>query len=193
MHKFALLATTALLLAGCEAPQQSRTWETVKTVRHVGPFVKEPAAAYAEKLHTALQGARIEHKVVTFKFRYRSRLLLNREGEETAVIYRDPATPANPWWLMSERLFSPVWLPTQPVATQVSFYVSRPATVVKVEEFSAEICNPGKESKSIVKMHKGKKQAGKKVAGKGGKSVVKPSSNVTKSKAKKKKPSVRLA
>ena len=189
MHKLALLtAATALLLASCEAPRQSRTWENVKAVRHEGPLVKEPDVAYAEKLHTTLQGARVEHKVVTFKFRYRSRLLLNREGEETAIIYRDPATPAHPWWLMSERLFSPVWLPTQPVASQVAFYVRRPATVVKVEDFPAEICKPARESKSA-----GKKNAGKKHSGKGGKSVVKPVSHPSKSKGKKPKASRRAA
>ena len=129
MQKLTLLAA-ALFLAGCETPRPSRTWETVKAVRHIGPFVKDPASAYAEKLHTTLQNARVEHKVVTFKFRYRSRLLLHREGEETAVIYRDPATPAQPWWLMSERLSTPVWLPTQPLASQVAFHVRRPATLV---------------------------------------------------------------
>lgn len=185
MHKFALLtATAALFLAGCEAPRHSRTWETVKAVRHVGPFVKDPAVAYAEKLHKALQSTRVEHRVVTFKFRYRSRLLLNREGEETAVIYRDPATPAHPWWLMSERLFSPVWLPTQPLASQVAFYVRRPATVVSLDEFPSEICKPEKGSKSAGKKHMSKKQPGKKGAGKGGKSVVKTASHSAKSKPK---------
>ena len=189
MQKLALLAAI-LLLAGCETPRPSRTWETVKAVRHTGPFVENPAAAYAEKLHTTLQNARVAHKVVTFKFRYRSRLLLNREGEETAVIYRDPATPAQPWWLMSERLSTPVWLPTQPLASQVAFHIRRPATVVKVETFPAEICKPARESKCLGKSHAGKKKAGKKHAGKGGKSGVKPASHAGKSKAKKRKTSV---
>ena len=192
MQKLAVLtAATALLLAGCEAPRQSRTWETVKALRHAGPFVKEPAVTYAENLHTTLRSERVEHKVVTFKFRYRSRLMLNREGEETAVIYRDSATPAHPWWLMSERLFSPVWLPTQPVASQVAFYVRRPATVVKLDEFPADIAKPAKGSKSAGKNHAGKKKAGRKHAGKGGKSVVKPISHSGKSKTKNRKTSVR--
>ena len=193
MQKLALLAAATTLLASCEAPRPSRTWETVKAVRHSGPFEKDPASAYAEKLHTTLQNARVEHKVVTFKFRYRSRLLLHREGEETAVIYRDPATPAQPWWLMSERLSTPVWLPTQPLASQVAFHLRRPATVVKVEAFPAEICKPARESKCAGKNHAGKKKAGKKHAGKAGKSVVKPASHAVKSKAKKRKTSVRSA
>ena len=184
MQKLAIVsAATTLLFTGCETPRQSRTWETVKAVRHAGPFVKEPAATYAGELHKTLQNARIDHKVVTFTFRYRSRILLNREGEETAVIYRDPSTPALPWWLMSERLSSPVWLPTQPVPSQVAFYLRRPATVVKVEDFPAEITKPFRESKYTGKKHTGKKKAGKKHAGKGGKSVVKPASHPAKSKA----------
>ena len=179
MQKLALLAATTLLLAGCETPRPSRTWETVKAVRHTGPFVENPAAAYAEKLHATLQTAHVEHKVVTFKFRYRSRLLLHREGEETAVVYRDPATPAQPWWLMSERLCTPVWLPTKPLASQVAFHVRRPATLVKVETFPAEICKPARESKC----------GGKKHAGKGGESAV----HGGKSKAKKRMTSVRSA
>lgn len=187
MRQFALLtAASALLLASCEAPPRWHTWETVKAVRHAGPSVKQPAVAYAEKLHAALQTARVEHKVVTFKFRYRSRLLLNREGQETAVIYRDPATPADPWWLMSNRLFSPVWLPTQPVASQVAFYVRRPATVVEVEDFPAEIHKPEKGSKSVGKKHLKKKKTGKKNA-KGGKSAVKPAAHSAKAKLNKRK------
>jgi hypothetical protein len=165
MHKLALLTTaTAILLAGCGTSQPSRTWETVKAVRHTGPGVQNPDAAYAEKLHKTLQGARVGHKVVTFKFRYRSRLQLYREGEETAVIYRDCCTPAQPWWAMAERLSTPVWLPTQPVGSQVSFFVRRPTTIVKIEEFPGDCAKPaGKCGKSFVKpaSHRAKSKAGK--------------------------------
>ena len=147
MNQFALLTATALLLAGCETPRHSRTWETVKAVRHTGPFVQEPASAYAEKLHATLQGASVPHKVVTFKFRYHSRLLLSREGEETAVIYRDCATPAQPSWLMSERLSSPVWLPRKPLESQVAFYLSRPVSIVKVEDFPANAARHARKHK----------------------------------------------
>ncbi|MEO6785779.1 MAG: hypothetical protein ABI318_06565 [Chthoniobacteraceae bacterium] len=135
MHKLSLLITAAIFLTGCEAAKRSRTWETVRSVPHIGPRMDTPDTAYADRLHSALHDARVEHKVVTFKFRYRSRLLLNPEGEETAVIYRDNATPAHPWWLMAERLTTPVWLPSEPVASQAAFYVSRPVTIVKVEDF----------------------------------------------------------
>ena len=134
--------------------------------------MENPAAAYAEKLHHALQSAHVEHKVVTFKFRYRSRLLLDREGEETAVIYRDCSTPANPWWIMAERLSTPVWLPTQPVASQVAFFLSRPTAIVKIDEFPAESTRPTK--KAIY-------------AGKSGKSVAKPAARSAKASAAKPK------
>jgi hypothetical protein len=170
MNKLSLLgATAAIFLAGCEAPQKSHTWAIVHAVPHAGPAAKAPALEYARELHTALETSRVEHKIVTFKFRYRSRILLNREGEETAVIYRDPATPSHPWGLMSERIFSPVWLPTEPVASQVSFYVRRPATVVKIEDFPARHARKHRH------------------AGRDGKSVVKPRSHPSKSKGKKAK------
>jgi hypothetical protein len=173
MQKLTLLTTAAaILLAGCGTSQPSRTWETVKAVRHIGPGVQNPDVTYAENLHKALQGARVEHKVVTFKFRYRSRLQLYREGEETAVIYRDCCTPAQPWWIMAERLSTPEWLPTQPVESQAAFYVRRPATIVKIDEFPSEAAQPAKKTKH---------------AGKGGKSLVKPASHSAKSKAKKPK------
>jgi hypothetical protein len=168
MQKLSLLiASAATLLTGCEAPQKSHTWEIVRAVRHSGPSEKVPAPAYAKELHRVLQGAGIEHKVVTFKFRYRARILLNREGEDTAVVYRDSATPAQPWWLMAERLSSPVWLPMQPVESQIAFYVSRPATIVKVEDFPAK----------ATKKHRH--------AGKAGKFIVKPGVQPAKPKGKK--------
>ena len=62
----------------------------MKAVRHSGPFEKSPLAAYAARLHKTLQDACVAHKVVTVKFRYQSRILLNREGEDTAAIARAP-------------------------------------------------------------------------------------------------------
>ena len=139
MHKLSLLAAaTAILLAGCAPSQKSRTWETVRAVPHAGPHTDAPAPDFANRLHFALLEEGVEHKVLTFQFRYRSRILLNREGEETAVLYRDTATPAHPWWLMAERLGTPVWLPAEPLASQVAFYVRRPVSIVKVEDFPAK-------------------------------------------------------
>jgi len=150
MHKLTPLAAgVCLLLTGCHAPRHSRTWEIVRSTRHPGPGKAKPSAAYAGELHHALQKSGVEHKVVTFKFRYSSRLTLNATGEETAVIYRDDATPAQPWWIMAEQLWRPMWLPTQPVAAQVSLFVRRPATVVKVEDFPAQ--KAARDGKTLLK------------------------------------------
>lgn len=164
MYKLSILITgAAIFLTGCEASKRSRAWEIIHTARHAGPHVDEPAVAYAKRLHGALQDARVEHKIVTFKFRYESRLLLNREGEETVVIYRDTATPAHPWWLMAERLSTPVWLPAAPVESQISFYVTRPATIVKVEDFPAGSAKDARttehDGKTLLKPFKPAKKA----------------------------------
>ncbi len=153
MQKLTLLALlVATLVAGCAPAQKSRTWQTVRSVRHAGPADAQPAVAYAKKLHGVLQCAGVEHKVVTLKFRHDFRILLRRDAEDTAVIYRDPATPKHPWWLMSDRLSRPLWLPTAPVASQAAFYLTRPVTIVKVEDYPANAgkkkgcaCKDGKE------------------------------------------------
>lgn len=137
MHKILLFTLgAAILFTGCTT-KKSAAWQTVRAVPHAGPGEKVPAAAYANRVHVALRDAGIEHKVVTFKFHYGTRLLLRREGEETAVVYRDPATPANSWWLMAERLSTPVWLPDAPIERQAAFYVSRPVSIVKFEDLPA--------------------------------------------------------
>ena len=138
MQKFSLLAAAAILLAGCAPSQKSSAWKIARTLPHAGPHTDAPDTDYAHRLHFALLEAGVGHKVVTFQFRYRSRILLNREGGETAVLYRDTATPAHPWWLMAERLGTPVWLPAEPLASQVAFYVRRPVSIVKVEDFPAK-------------------------------------------------------
>ena len=131
----ALTAGIALLLTGCHPTQNSRTWEAVKAAPHTGPGVQHRSAAYAQRLHATLQRAGVEHKVVTFRFRYPDILKINRTGEDVAVIYKDTSTPDHPWWLMSENLWNPVWMPTGAVKRQVNFYVRQPAAIVSVAEF----------------------------------------------------------
>jgi hypothetical protein len=126
------------LFPGCTAPKKTPTWAAVKAVRHPRPAVPDRDRAYAKELHETLQRSGVEHKVVTFTFRYASRIDLFRPAEGTAVIYRDTGTPAHPWWFMEESLSRPVWLPTGPVQRQVAFRLARPATIVKVDEFPAK-------------------------------------------------------
>jgi len=167
----ALIAAT--LLTGCgsakKSPLKSSAWQTVKAVPHSGPLEKSPPAAYAARLHKTLQCAGIAHKVITVKFRYQAPILRDREGEDTAVIYRDTATPAHPWWLMSERLANPMWLPSKPLASQAAFYLSRPVRIVKVEDFPAKKtacgCSGGKSAFKPVSHRSKPGAAGKKPAG----------------------------
>jgi hypothetical protein len=137
MRRFLSLAVVPLLFASCHGTQRSRAWEIVRASRHPGPGERNRSATYAGELHKTLEKSGIGHKIVTFKFRYYSRLTLNTVGEETAVIYRDDSNAARPWWLMADYLWAPVWLPNQEISSQVAFSVRRPATVVKVEDLSA--------------------------------------------------------
>ncbi len=132
----AFTAAAAILLAGCAA-KKSATWQTVRAVPHAGPRDKAPAPAYADRVHTVLRDAGVAHKVVTFKFRYRSRLLRDREGEETVVVYRDTATPAGAWWLAADRLSAPEWLLNSPLDRQLASHMGRSVRVVNVADFPA--------------------------------------------------------
>lgn len=131
-----LTAGVAVMLTGCQSAKTTQTWNTVKSVRHVAPGVPDRDRAYAAELHKTLQKAGVEHKVVTFTFRHTTRLRAEQIVEGTAVVYRDSGTPSHPWWFMAEHLFNPVWLPTASLQRQIGFYLVRPATITKVEEFS---------------------------------------------------------
>jgi len=151
----------ALLVAGCQPAQQSRTWETVKAAPHAGPAVRNRSAVYAQQLHTTLQRAGVEHKVVTFRFKYPDILKIEHTSEDVAVIYKDSGSPAQPWWLVADGLWNPVWLPAGAVQRQVEFYLRRRAAIVSVTNFSArgrERSNPhGGKSVSPLESRNGRK------------------------------------
>lgn len=119
-------------MAGCGAFHRSPTWATV-AYSHLRPGGGgDPSEDYAQQLSGLLKSARIEHKVVSYEFRYRTRLREEAVGTRTAVIYRDNSHPSHPWWLMDDRLRTPFWLPGDDVNYQLSFYLRRPATAVSV-------------------------------------------------------------
>jgi hypothetical protein len=93
----------------------------------------DPSAAYAEHLSGVLKTAHVQHKIVTYEYRYHTAFREEAIGTRTAVIYRDDKNPNNPWWLMDDQLFNPVWLPGEDENRQVSFYLHRPATVVSTK------------------------------------------------------------
>ena len=112
---------------------RSSTWETVRSARVDTRDAADPSAAYAEHLSGVLKSAGVAHKVVTYEFRYRTRLREEAMGSRTAVIYRDGDNTSNPWWLADDRLRQPLWVPGENVETQIAYYIHRPATVVSVK------------------------------------------------------------
>src|SRR5215213_2792355 len=110
MQKTNLLSLAACLtLAGCS--QSSSHWNTVRSVRVDTRDAEDASAAYAEHLSGVLKSANVQHKIVTYEYRYRTALREEAVGTRSAVLYRDETNPRNPWWLSDERLSKPVWLP----------------------------------------------------------------------------------
>jgi hypothetical protein len=137
MQKIAsLLVAAFVILTGCSQP--SSPWRTARAVRVDTRDSDDPSAAYAEHLSGVLKTAHVEHKIVTYEYRYRTALREEAIGTRTAVIYRDDKNPNNPWWLMDESLSKPVWLPGEDENRQVSFYMQKPATVVSTTTIGGE-------------------------------------------------------
>ena len=137
MQKIAsLLVGACVILTGCSQP--SSPWRTARAVRVDTRDSDDPSAAYAEHLSGVLKTAHVEHKIVTYEYRYRTALREEAIGTRTAVIYRDDKNPNNPWWLMDESLSKPVWLPGEDENRQVSFYMQKPATVVSTTTIGGE-------------------------------------------------------
>ena len=129
-----ILIFASLLVAGC-AGQRSATWErVVQAPRKTSPTGNR-SAVYADGLHSELSKAKVPHKVVTYNYPFRSKFDGAGTAQRTSVIYSDPSSGGNPYWLMDEILMRPVWLPTQPVQQQISFFLRRPAKVVTLREY----------------------------------------------------------
>src|SRR5688572_25496642 len=124
----------SLVLSGCGLFRPSETWTLVRGVRVDTRGESDPSGAYAAVLSARLADARIEHKVVTYQFRHQTYLREETIGTRTAVVYRDETHPANPWWLMEEQLHQPVWLPSDELGRQISFYRRDYAEVVEVRD-----------------------------------------------------------
>ena len=127
---------SSLVFSGCGLFRPSETWTLVRGVRVDTRGESDPSQTYAAALSARLAEARIEHKVVTYQFRYQTYLREEAIGTRTAVVYRDETHPANPWWLMEEQLHQPVWLPSDELGRQISFYRRDYAEVVEVRDVS---------------------------------------------------------
>lgn len=136
-NHYSLVFAAGLALAACEGSKTNTTWQKVTNTRpdKVAPS-SDVAAAYANKLHQVLTEANVEHKIVTYQYRYKTALREEAVGTHTAVLYKDDSNPRNPWWLMDDRLSKPVWLPGEEASKQVSFYLRRSAQVVEQKDFS---------------------------------------------------------
>lgn len=124
-----LSLTACLVLAGCGGLRRSPAWEAVVTAR----IDSHDDAGYAEQLSGVLRDAGIEHKVVTYEFRYRTRLRDEAIETRTSLLYRDGGSARHPWWLVDAHTNNPVWLPGEDLDRQLEFHLHRPATVVSVD------------------------------------------------------------
>jgi hypothetical protein len=133
----ALTIAVCLGLTGCGVFQKSPTWDKVTKVRP-GETTRDPdpSAAYAAKLHRALAESGVQHKVVTYQYRYLTNLREEAVGTRTAVIYRDNTNSKYPWWLKDDRLGRPVWLPNGELNKQIGFYIRREAEVLEQKNYS---------------------------------------------------------
>ena len=134
----ALSIAACLALTGCQVFRKSPTWDKVVRTCIDLPREGETSKIYAEGLHRELHADRIEHKVVTYQYRYRSRLREDATAERTAVIYRDDTNPKYPWWLKDETSGRPRWLPNGSVEQQVRFYVGRDVQIVDPGHLSGD-------------------------------------------------------
>ena len=133
---YSLALAAGLTLAACEGSKQKTTWQKVTETKPDKVAVADPGEAYTNKLHKLLTAEKVEHKVVTYQYRYETRMRDQAVGTHSAVLYKDNSNPDNPWWLMDERLGKPVWLPGEDVNKQVAFYLRRQAQVVEQKQFT---------------------------------------------------------
>lgn len=126
-----------LALTACNGSKQKSTWQKVRETKpDKVPASVDSNEAYTKKLNKVLNENKVEHKVVTYQYRYKTRMREDAVGTHSAVIYKDNSDPENPWWLVNERTGKPVWLPGQDVNKQVAFYLRRKAEVTEEKVFT---------------------------------------------------------
>ena len=136
MSKFLTLSLSCVILVGCSVVRKSPTWSRVVNTPRVSADSENRSSAFAGELHAELHQMLVPHKVVTYDYPFRSKYDGEGTAQRTSVIYRDDASPKYPWWIMDERLKRPVWLPSETVQKQVSFFLRRPATIVTLRDYT---------------------------------------------------------
>ena len=121
-----LLACVMLfLLAGCGMFRRSSTWDAIEHAPIASRGDSAESEAYAQHLHALLSEKGIESKVIHFRYRVLGRWGVPGSITQSAVIYRNEATPEFPWWFMDNVRTSPLWLPNGTVQEQVRFAEKR--------------------------------------------------------------------
>ena len=132
-----LALAVCLTLTACNESKQKSTWQKVReTTPDKVAATADPNEAYTKKLNKVLNENKVEHKVVTYQYRYKTRMREEAVGTHSAIVYKDNSDPQNPWWLVNERTSKPVWLPGQDLNKQISFYLRRKAEVTEEKVFS---------------------------------------------------------
>ena len=145
-----LTLATCLALAACTGSKQKTTWQKVRETKPDKLVATaDPSETYTNKLHRMLTENKVEHKVVTYQYRYQTRMRDEAVGTQTAVLYKDNSDPRNPWWLVDSRTGKPVWLPGEDVNKQVAFYMGRKAEVLEQQSFNGG--EPGVASTMVAK------------------------------------------
>lgn len=136
MHQPLFTALTLVaLLTGCSAFKKSQTWQQVVDNRADRLAAGAGKSGYPDKLHAVLVAQNVEHKIITYQYRYKTRLREEAVGTGKAVLYRDPATPDSPWWAMDENTGFPVWVPNESLDRQMSFFLHHNAEILAREDF----------------------------------------------------------
>lgn len=138
MQKPLILSLTfAVVFTGCSAFKKSQTWQQVVDQRADQIAADTAKSGYPNRLHAVLAARNVEHKVVTYQYRYLTPLREEAVGSGQAVLYRDTTTPGAPWWATDDRASFPVWVPNGGVDQQVSFFLRHKAEVIAQHEFPA--------------------------------------------------------
>lgn len=138
MHQPLILSlVAAIALTGCSAFRKSQTWQDVVDQRHDRVASGNSKAGYPDRIHAVLAARNVEHRIVTYQYRYQTRLREEAVGTGRMVLYRDAHTAESPWWVADESAAYPVWVPNGPVDRQVSFFLRHRAEVIEQQEFPA--------------------------------------------------------
>jgi hypothetical protein len=135
-----LALAASLLLSGCSVFRRSAAWDAVVHVRHEG--LADGKEGYINQLHRALAEVGVEHKVVSYQYNYRNVYGEEAVGSAVAILYRDDATPRDPWWIMDEYHHVPVWLPSWELKAQLEFFTRHVCEVGAVKEYGATARDP---------------------------------------------------